>query len=471
MSARPVRPGPAPAAATARRVPAAAAARMVADAVLYEGYVLFPYRASATKNRYRWQWGVVVPRAQVDRGATEPAEVQCEVPVRLDGATMVTVTARFLHLRRRQVEDRDGVPQDRLQTDQELHVSWDEGVEREVQIGPLPIEALLARAQVEPFSLDGSQEQRGIDDGARVRRTVEPVAGEVEVAATAVDRRSVRLSVRLRNLTPWSQAGAHRDEILRRCLLGAHLILSVDEGRFGSVVDPEEWARAAARDCASRTVHPVLVGGQGRDDVVLAAPIILSDHPEVAAESTGQTFDALEIDELIALCVRGLSEGEKREARATDPRAAELIDRNESLPPAVLDRLHGTLRGLGPSPARATPDPDLLSPAPEARIDEEMAAFFGVGEDAIERIDVDGRQIAVGDTVRLQPRRRADAHDLFAAGRLATVEKIVRTVDGPAMLAVTLIDDPAAGLHRWYGRFSYFHLDEVEPMPQRERKP
>ena len=38
-----------------------ARARPIADAVLWEGYVLYPYRRSAAKNRIRFQWGVVGP--------------------------------------------------------------------------------------------------------------------------------------------------------------------------------------------------------------------------------------------------------------------------------------------------------------------------------------------------------------------------------------------------------------------------
>ena len=36
--------------------------RAVADAVLYEGYLLYPYRRSSAKNRVRWQFGVLTPR-------------------------------------------------------------------------------------------------------------------------------------------------------------------------------------------------------------------------------------------------------------------------------------------------------------------------------------------------------------------------------------------------------------------------
>ena len=48
------------------------AVRAVADAVLYEGYLLYPYRASAVKNRSRWQFGVLGPPAAAARAFGEP---------------------------------------------------------------------------------------------------------------------------------------------------------------------------------------------------------------------------------------------------------------------------------------------------------------------------------------------------------------------------------------------------------------
>jgi hypothetical protein len=39
-----------------------------------------------------------------------------------------------------------------------------------------------------------------------------------------------------------------------------------------------------------------------------------------------------------------LTEAEKREARATDERAAAIIDRVDSMPPELLERLHGAVR-------------------------------------------------------------------------------------------------------------------------------
>jgi hypothetical protein len=428
-------------------------ARQVADAVLYEGYVLFPYRASATKNRYRWQWGVLIPRSQAELGATEPTNARCEVPLRIDRVdAAVTVTARFLHLRRRQVRDTGDELVDRLEVDGQLHLSWDEGLEQEVTTGPRSVATLLRHPHTTAFCCEPGWTDEPLGTAGRIERATERIDGELRVSAVAVSDGVVRFVATVHNLTDWSRPGAHRDEVLRRSLVSTHLILSVDGGVFASVIDPPGWTGRAADECHSRTVHPVLVGDEGADTVVLATPIILEDRPTIAPESTGPTYDALEIDELLALCVRGLSDDEKREARATDPLAAELIERNESLPAAALERLHGRVHDRV--------DDRVWD------VDSALTELLGVGEAALDTVDIDGSTVSLGDLVRLRPRRRADAHDLFAEGRIATVEKIVATVEGETMLAVTLVDDPAAEYHRWYGRFQYFHLDEVEPQAE-----
>ena len=136
----------------------------------------------------------------------------------------------------------------------------------------------------------------------------------------------------------------------------------------------------------------------------------------------------------LALRTWTLTEAEKREARATDPRAAEVVDRVDTMPPEMLSRLHGALRGLHrgemvPRPARPQP------------------------------------ALGKGARVRLCPgKRRTDAQDLLFAGRSATVEAVLRDAEGREYLAVTIDDDPAAELHRWYGRFHYYRPDEVEPL-------
>ena len=82
-----------------------------------------------------------------------------------------------------------------------------------------------------------------------------------------------------------------------------------------------------------------------------------------------------------------------------------------------------------------------------------------------DRVEVNGVAIAKGSRVRLRPgARRADAQDMFLAGRIATVEGVFFDVEAHSYLAVTLEEDPAAELYQWHGRYLYFSPDEVEPL-------
>ena len=65
--------------------------------------------------------------------------------------------------------------------------------------------------------------------------------------------------------------------------------------------------------------------------------------------------------------------------------------------------------------------------------------------------------------------RRADAQDLFLAGRPAQVEAVLNDVDGQVHVAVSPDDDPAADLQRSHGRFLYFAPDELEPTEPAQR--
>jgi hypothetical protein len=77
---------------------------------------------------------------------------------------------------------------------------------------------------------------------------------------------------------------------------------------------------------------------------------------------------------------------------------------------------------------------------------------------------VGGTRVARGALVRLHPSRRADAQDMFLDGQDARVSGVHVDLDGETHVAVTLVDDPAAELHDWYGRYLYFAPDELEPL-------
>jgi hypothetical protein len=209
----------------------------------------------------------------------------------------------------------------------------------------------------------------------------------------------------------------------------------------------------------------VLAGPEGADDVVLASPIILYDHPALAPESAGALFDSTEIDEILTLRVLALTEAEKAEARATDAHAAAIIDRCEQMSPAQLQRLHGVFRdphGMATATLAGAANPDVpwWDPAADAAVRPERDAVV-----------VAGARVAKGSVVRLRPGRRADAQDLFFAGQTARVAAVHRDVDGQTHVAVVLVDDPAADLHDWYGRYLYFAPDEIEPLERQEGAP
>src|SRR5262249_56115414 len=94
-----------PARAGRRRGPAMTAdpthlehARKVADTVLYEGYVLYPYRRSAQKNRTRFQFGVLMPPPYRCVDACEPSASQTECLVECPHGATVDVGLPFLPL-------------------------------------------------------------------------------------------------------------------------------------------------------------------------------------------------------------------------------------------------------------------------------------------------------------------------------------------------------------------------------------
>jgi hypothetical protein len=439
-------------------------ARKVADAVLYEGYVLYPYRASAAKNRLRWQFGVVAPRGYSQSGGGETWAMQTECLVEPADGAVIDARVRFLQFQARTVEEAVDPARDVFRAVDVLDVggrrlvSWDEGVEREVELRPIVLADVADGEHVLSVAVPGGRDVEGVPgpDGSQAARIVRerwPVAAVVRISAQPCGR-VLKLRLRLENVGEWPAAAAlDRALALRRSLIGAHTLLAVQGGRFVSLLDPPDWAAAAAATCANEHTWPVLAGPEGADDIVLSSPIILYDHPAVAAESPGDLCDATEIDEILSLRILTLTDEEKREARATDERARAILDRTESMPPEVFERLHGAIRSLE--------TPVAAPSVPTGWEALEGPPGLDAGTDAVE---VGRVRVTKGSRVRLCPSRRADAMDMFLRGRAARVEGVFRDVDGQTHLAVTVEDDPAADLHGAYGRFFYFAPDEVEPL-------
>ncbi|ANZ27033.1 hypothetical protein A4U64_21830 [Rhodococcus sp. WB1] len=446
--------------------------RAVADAVLYEGYLLYPYRASSRKNHSRWQFGVLGPPGAAAAGiGEEPAlATQCVLrPLRADAT--IDVVVRFLQLQTRTVQRRDG---DDYVTVAELTVAgrswigWDEAVECEIPLGPLPVTELAVPRTV-PVAVPGGADIELLTaaDGAvtgRVVRTRWPVHAVVRVerGPSAGTGAAMRLDLAVENT---GDAPVDATDALRRSLIGAHLILAARGGRFVSLLEPPADVAGLADECAHTRCFPVLAGDAdpatpGESATLLVSPIILYDHPQVAEQSGGDLFDATEIDEILTLRVLTLTDEEKAEARATDPRAAQIVERCETMTPAEMQALHGILRdphregGLIPE----LPDGvDWWTPEADTSVRPETDGVL-----------IGGIRVAQGSLVRLHPSRRADAQDLFFRDRVARVATVHADVDGETHVGVVLVDDPAADLHDWYGRYLYFAPDELEPLGRKE---
>ena len=326
-------------------------AKKIAEAVLYEGYLLWPYRRSARKNQQRWTFGGVHPRAYSEaRGEDDPWIMQTQCLVVGDGETSVEVKVRFLHVVERKVGVKSGETLefvDELRVEGELYLPWDEAVEREIAVGRSKLSDLLeSPEQVEIDIPGGSTEELLADStGEAVGGLVRgwrPLHGAVEVEAEPLREGTLRVTVRITNTTPWG--GEDRESTLKQTFVSTHTALEVEGGEFVSLMDPPEELREAAQGCENLKTWPVLVGEEGERSTMLSSPIILYDYPQIAPESPGDLFDGTEIDQMLILNVLNLTDEEKEEMRASDPRGREILERCESLSPEELMNLNGAIR-------------------------------------------------------------------------------------------------------------------------------
>jgi hypothetical protein len=349
-----------------------------ADAVLYEGYLLYPYHAGALKNQRRWTFGCLLPEAWA-AALGEPSWMQTECLIEGDAETRLAVRWRFLH--------------------------WDAD------------DVVVAQAEVAPAALgelltEPRWEHRSLANGA--------AAATASVSVCAAGGETYRVQARLANMAaPLESCPPTRDEAVKRGLLSCHALLGVEGGRFVSSIDPPQHLQSAVAACRNVGLWPVLAGDPARPALMLAAPIILYDYPQIAPESPMEAFDSTEIDEMLRLRITTLTAEEQARVRA-DGRAARLLERAGALSERDALALHGAWRA----------------------------------------------ELRPGDRVRLRPSRRADAFDAALAGREAVVVSVNEDLDGRLHIGVVIDDDPGRdlGLAGWPGHRFFFSADEVEVL-------
>ncbi len=337
----------------------------IANAVLYEGYMLYPYRASSVKNRQRFNFGVLYPRTYSEAQAGSDAwSMHTECLVRGSSLTAIEVKARFLKLVARVVtapiagqetnSETAFDPVEKLEVDGKVLVPWQEAIECEVTVPACNLAALATTPLEWVFSFPSVGRSEDVLDAngqvaGRISRKQEDVCGVIEILAAPATDGISKLQVKLKNLTSGAEGAVPgRDRALMHSLVSAHILMGVIDGQFVSLLEPPEDLKDFAAGCQNQGAWPVLVGAEDECDTMLASPVILYDYPQIAPESPGDLFDGTEIDEILALRILTMTEDEKREMSHTDERARKILERTESLPMEHLMKLHGTLRELRP---------------------------------------------------------------------------------------------------------------------------
>lgn len=397
------------------------AAESLARTLLFEGYVLYPYRCSSLKNQQRWAFGCLFPPSfcALQQGDACVMRTECLV----EGNTpRVGVSIRFLQCVARADAARDpssGSPGP---------LPWQEALERAVDLPACDLTELAQAA----CSFDARFEPH-TDEVCGITRVQGFLSARITLQAMELEPALWKLVVRIENVTPFATGG--RSEALLSALVSTHTLLQCEQGAFVSLLEPApEHAEHVAR-CKNEGTWPVLVGAQDERDVMLSSPIILYDRPRVAPESPHELFDGTEIDEILTLRILTLSEAEREEIRASDPRVRALLERTEGMAESELKALHGTWRSPEHPP--------------------------------VARHTSDSGELAAGDQVRVRPRPHGDVIDLALAGELATIAKIEQDLEGRLYYAVTIDSDPGRdlGLHGQPGHRFYFQRDELERLP------
>ncbi len=429
-------------------------AEKIAAAMLYEGYILYPYRPTAIKNRQRWNFGTLYPRVYAEaQNPQEPFALQAECIVLAKENAAVDVRVSFLQLlsRRGSLESIEGQVRTAVPsglTDPSL--AWEEAVERTSEHSQLLLRDLL-EGPVQ-LTLDVSSAH------SPEIETTSKLQVLFTARAEAVAQTAHKLHLELENITHIpGGAAAKRDEALPHSLVSAHILLGVTGSEFVSLLDPPEDFHEAVATCINTGVFPVLVGTEPERTMILCSPIILYDYPKIAPESEGDFFDGTEMDEMLTLRVLTLTDAEKEEMRNGDPRARKILERTENLTPQMMLKAHGVVRSLRQIHEVPNEPFGEWNPFAETKAPPESVTVFGVS-------------LRVGDRVRIWPQKTADIMDMALKGKVAVIETIEQDFEDHVQFAVVLDEDPGRefGMMRQPGHRFFYSPEEVEPFIEGE---
>jgi hypothetical protein len=374
------------------------------DALLYEGYALYPYTPDTTKNATPTPFGIVYPPtyAAECEGAYDHARLEC-LAVPAPGARL-SATLRY------------------LSASGDRH----EAAERQVDLGPVEI---------------GERDTVQFQGGRLTLRSEPEPDGRVLVRCCVHNTVAV-------------PAGLARAAALAESLISTHIVIRVSAGRFVSPL-------LAGRE--SVNIWPVLATDS--DDTVLGAAIVLPDHPQISPASRGNLFDNTEIEEALVLHVHALTDDEREQAAGQDPVVREMLERALAVTPEEIIGLHAGLKSHANGGPRLEAldggQADRVTHRPPQPPSGGDAADDNPGE---LEATVDGVTFSRGAKLILRPGTDRDVYDRILDGRAATIERIYLGYDDRVYLGVTIDDDPGQQLMRETGRYLFFFANEVEPL-------
>jgi len=348
------------------------------DSLLFEGYALYPYTPGATKNATPTPFGIVYP-ADYARNETHAFDRMQIQGIITDADALVTGEIRF------------------LQASGEKH----KAIERRVQLGAAP---------------------------STVGFEFDDLEGKAELIVERLPSGMGRVTFQVENVTELTdeEATGDRKDALLKSMLSTHLLLRVEGGH--KFLSPLERGDDGVAGCCQVNTWPVLA--TPNDDALLAPTFMLPDHPEIAPESVNDFFDGTEIEEALVLHIQALSDQEREEISAQDPKVREMLARADATTPQELMDLHGRVRIEDPPGER--------------------------------EVVLDGVKYRRGQKVILHPPQDADVYDKMLNGRTATIHRLFLRVDDRLHLGVTIDDDPMQEILGESGRFLFFFAEEVE---------
>lgn len=326
-------------------------ARKVADSVLYEGYMLYPYRPSAVKNRQRWCFGILYPPAFAEViSGTERSRMHSECLLQGRADARIHIELRFLHLTLTQIFHRiddglEAVPS--LPIDGHLVESRDDAIARSV-IFEFPLHATRRQHQ---FNFPANNKEEPLCDSSgkvlgKTSYTQRGLQGVVLVVADEIRDGVWKITIDVDNQTPLAGRVDDRHTALPCSLLSTQTILDAAAPQFVSLLDPPSDLRQESTACCNIGNFPVLLGSEGDREMMLCSPILLYDYPQIAPESSGDFYDSTEMDEMLTLRVMTLTEEEKLQMRLAGDHTRNLLERTEATAREQLIRTHGTIRQL-----------------------------------------------------------------------------------------------------------------------------